>query len=168
MTCCINPLWCRSVSFMFASLSSLLPSSLLQVSQPARPPDVLSTPPASPTDVPALDIPRKKEKKEKHPNEVRPLSLSLSPAHPSTRPSSSSALPHHCPHNHSASKSSSYPPILVRIDPSKHSTLLPMTSTLISSAPTQTDPSHPTTPAIPRPPPSLLSHPPPLLVHVVA
>lgn len=63
-------------------------------------------------------------------------------SHLPIRPSSSSALLHQSPPNHSASKFSSCLRSPVTIDPCKHSTPLPITSTLISSALPQIDQSH--------------------------
>lgn len=154
---------------MFASLSSFLPSALQQVAQVSRPPDISSSP-TTPTDVPVVDPPRKKEKKEKHANEVRSCcaSILISRLISLYRLSSSSALPRQSPPTHSASKSSSCPPNPVTIDPFKHSTLLPMTTILISNAPTQTDQKHQPPPAIPRPALSLPLRPHPPQARVVA
>ncbi|KAH0834085.1 hypothetical protein J3R83DRAFT_11369 [Lanmaoa asiatica] len=82
---------------MFASLSSFFPSALQQVPQGARPPDVGPPPPTAPPAVPVLDLPRKKEKKEKHANEAfiivrpppsksgQPLSLQVQLVPPQSR-----------------------------------------------------------------------------------
>lgn len=90
------------------------------------------------------------------------------PSHRPNRLSSSSALPLQSPYTRSASKSSSFPRSPVMIDPFRHSTPRPITSTPISSAPIQIDQKHQPPPATPRLALSLLLHPHPPRVQVVA
>ena len=155
---------CR-LSFMFASLSSFLPSALQPVSLGARPPEDLSPSPSTPPDAPFADPPRKKEKekKEKLPNEVCPVLLPVYNSHLAIRLSSSSGLPLQSLYSHSASKYSLFLRSLVTIDPYKPSTRPPMILALISSAPTPMVQRRPPTLSLPLHPP-----PPPLPVQVVA
>lgn len=155
---------------MFTSLSSFLPSALQQVSLGARPPDAPSPPPTILPDPPQPDPPRKKEKKEKekHASEVCPLHVSTSNSHLATRLSSSSALPRQSLLSHSASRSSLFPHSPVTIELYRLSTPPLMILAPNSDAPTPTVQRRPPTQAIPQPALSLLFHPLPQAVQVVA